>query len=103
MPDRMRLDLTARLTETVTADVTKLCPVKDETDTGTVTITYVIRGEAFELHALRTYLDTFADRRISHEDFTAEVAQTLNVDVVSSWVTAGMEVTCAVVRESEQG
>lgn len=102
MPDLLRIPA-PDVKVSIFADVAKLCPVKDETDTGTVAITYATRGEAFELHALRAYLDAFADRHVSHEDFTVVVAQTLKADVVSRWVTAGMEVTCAVVREPEQG
>lgn len=84
------------VTKTITAAVVKLCPVKDETDEGTVEITYRTASGAFELHDLRAHLDTFIERHISHEDFTAEIATTFGADVVTRWVTAGMEVTCAV-------
>lgn len=101
MPDLETIPA-ADVTVTIVAAVTKLCPVKDETDTGIVTIVYRTSGEAFELHALRAYFDGFTDRHLSHEDFTAEVADATGGDVTSLWATAGMEVTCAVVRESRQ-
>jgi NADPH-dependent 7-cyano-7-deazaguanine reductase QueF len=102
MPDLERVSA-ATVTETVTAAVTKLCPVRDETDEGTVTIVYTTRDGALELHALAAFLASFADQRMSHEDFTAWVADATGGNVTSRWVTAGMEVTCAVVREPIQG
>lgn len=84
---------------TITAPVVKQCPVKHETDDGTVTITYRTGGAAFELHDLAEYLETFAGRHVSHEDFTAAVATELSADVTSTWHTAGMEVRVAVLRQ----
>lgn len=92
---------TADVRVSISAPVKKLCPVKDEKDAGWVTIAYRTGGEAIELHGLAELLATFADRRLSHEDFTAELADALNADVSSRWMTAGMEVVCdAVLRES---
>jgi NADPH-dependent 7-cyano-7-deazaguanine reductase QueF len=87
--------LTADVDVTITAPVTKLCPVKDETDHGTVTLTYRTHGNGLELHAVAAYLDTFTTRHLSHEDFTAEVANATGCTVTSSWTTAGMTVTCS--------
>lgn len=85
----------ADVTVTITAPVSKLCPVKDERDNGTVTITYCTDGSAFELHDLAGYLRSFRDRHLSHEDFTHEIAEHLAAAVTSSWTTAGMTVACA--------
>jgi NADPH-dependent 7-cyano-7-deazaguanine reductase QueF len=76
----------------LTADVRKLCPIKDEVDDGTVTITYRTNGQAFELHELAAHLATFTNTRVSHETFTAELAGFLGASVRSEWVTAGMRV-----------
>lgn len=84
---------------TITAPVRKMCPVVNEVDEGTATIRYRTFGLAWELHALAAYLASFADRPLSHEDCTAEIAGHLNADVTTSWTTAGMEVTCAFFRE----
>lgn len=94
---------TADVNVTLTAPVTKLCPVKDETDTGTVTITYRTHGYAIEFHSLAAYLAEFTTRHLSHEDFTAQIAEATGGDVSSTWTTAGIEVTCAVLREPVRG
>lgn len=84
----------ADVTVAITAPVSKLCPVKNERDDGYVTIEYRTNGSAFELHALADYLRSFAERHLSHEDFTHEVATHLDADVSSTWATGGMTVTC---------
>jgi NADPH-dependent 7-cyano-7-deazaguanine reductase QueF len=85
----------ARVLVRVTAPVSKRCPFVDEIDVGTVTLTWSTDGKTAELHALREWLDTFKDRAISHEDFTREVADRLNGQAESTWMTAGMEVRCS--------
>lgn len=93
MPDLPRIpapDVKVR----ITADVAKLCPVKDEIDTGTVTLTYQTEGSALELHGLRAYLDRYATVRLSHEEFTRRVADDTGAEVESAWTTADMKVTC---------
>lgn len=76
----------------VTAPVTKMCPVKNEVDEGTVTISYQTHGKAIELHDLAAYLATFSDRHISHEEFVHLVARETGAEVSSIWATAGMSV-----------
>ena len=90
-------------TMTVTAPVRHLCPFKDEVDDGTVRITYSLAGRTLELHSLRAWLDTLADRTVSHEDLTRALSDTLthehhlaDVRVVTEWETAGMHVVVTV-------
>lgn len=87
---------------TATAHIQHLCPFVQEVDNGTITIVWDTDGWTLELHALRAYLNTFTDREISHEDLTDEVRAELachhgigNVDVSTTWRTAGMEVACS--------
>lgn len=89
-----QIDAPAGIVQTVTADVVKVCPVKNEIDKGTVTITYTIEGKSFELHALADYLASFATVAISHEDFTQFLAEDLSAQVRTEWTTAGMKVVC---------
>lgn len=76
---------------TLTAPVRKLCPVKDEVDEGTVTLSYRTgRLGALELHDLAAYFAGFTGRHLSHEEFTFEVARATGAEVSSSWETAGI-------------
>lgn len=91
----------ATVTMSATADIQHMCPFVHEVDNGSVTISWEAEGWTLELHALRAYLRTFADREIAHEELTAEIRDELsghyginNVSVTSSWRTAGMEVAC---------
>jgi NADPH-dependent 7-cyano-7-deazaguanine reductase QueF len=85
----------------ITAPIQHLCPFVNEVDNGTVTIGWATHGWTFELHSLRDYLGTFADREISHEALTQEIRDELSghhwhgilrVSVSSEWRTAGMRV-----------
>lgn len=85
-----------------------LCPVKDEIDTGEVTIQWTTNGKTIELHSLAAWLDSFIDVRVTHEDLTDEIASTIlglasgavvKVSVSFSTTTAGMGVV--VLRQSE--
>ena len=87
---------------TTTAGIQHLCPFVNEVDNGSITIGWTADGWTLELHALRTYLNTFHDREISHEELTAEIRAELSthhgvrdVTVTSTWRTAGMEVLCS--------
>lgn len=87
---------------TATAPIQHMCPFIQEVDNGTITVSWDAQGWTFELHALRAYFNTFAEREISHEELTNEVWHELtghygigNVSVTSSWRTAGMEVLCS--------
>ena len=97
----MRVACDAAVTVEVTADVVKLCPFRDEVDRGTLVVAWYAESHTLELHAFRAWLDCFATRRISHEDFTRLVASELTslfsdtVEVVATWQTAGMAIAVA--------
>lgn len=83
------------------APIRHLCPHKDEIDDGRISITWITRGSTLELHALREHLDNYADTKISHEHLTetimTELSEVPGVELESvetTWITAGVEVTC---------
>lgn len=87
---------------TVKGDARKKCPYRDEMDEGTAVITFdVPDGEdATELHALSAVLKI--DTPLSHEDFTRSLACHPSViRVVTTWQTAGLEVTVEVPDRRE--
>lgn len=86
---------------TVTGPVVKVCPYKDETDHGTVALTFdVADGDAPELHDLGKHLLWYADQSLSHEDFTRRLwIATGSASVRSTWTTAGLGVTVDVPGE----
>lgn len=82
---------------TVTGEVTKQCPYKDERDDGTATLTFEVGdGDGPELHGLSAYLSTFRGVPLSHEAFTRALlaADYDCVEVVTRWETAGLTVEC---------
>jgi hypothetical protein len=83
-------------TLTVTAQVTKRCPYKNERDDGTATLTFWVgNGDGPELHDLAHTLGSFRDEAISHEDFTRRLLGRPGCrEVVTRWTTAGMTVEC---------
>lgn len=85
----------------VSGRVRKKCPYKDESDHGTVTLTFdVPEGDAPELHNLAKYLEGFRDEAISHEDFTRNICRDLPViEVRTTWDTAGLSVEVLDRRE----
>ncbi len=92
----------SNVTLTVTATIQHMCPFVHEVDNGSVSITWETDGWTIELHSLRAYLNTFQDRKISHEELTEEIRAELNshqwinsVAVNTAWRTAGMEVACS--------
>jgi NADPH-dependent 7-cyano-7-deazaguanine reductase QueF len=91
----------ANVQMSATSPIQHMCPFVHEVDNGNVTIAWDADGWTLELHALRAYLNTFADREISHEELTDEVRAEVashhginNVTVETTWRTAGMEVRC---------
>lgn len=99
---RLTVPNTNDVTMTVTAPLKHLCPFVDEIDDGTIEITWAVDGATFELHALADYLRGFKDSRLSHEEITDAIRHDLScvpgvqlVSAVSTWTTAGMEVTCS--------
>lgn len=90
------------VTVTATGDLIHRCPHVNEVDYGTVTITWHVRGETYELHSLAEYLRGFKDADLSHEQITDRIRNDLSaeshiemVGVESTWQTAGMEVRCS--------
>jgi NADPH-dependent 7-cyano-7-deazaguanine reductase QueF len=85
---------------TVIAPARHLCPFKDEVDVGTVRLEWTTsRGATVELHALAALIATQMTARISHEQWTADLAEAVSARteiadlmVTSRWRTAGIEV-----------
>jgi hypothetical protein len=75
--------------------VIKECPYRHETDFGNLAIT--IPGGAPELHGLAAKIDALTATPVSHEDFTAQVAELLpaGTRVTTTWQTGpwSVEVT----------
>jgi NADPH-dependent 7-cyano-7-deazaguanine reductase QueF len=85
---------------TVTGGVTHLCPHRDETDLGWVTISWRCAGGTVELHSLRGWLDTYSTSRGSHEAIVGDIAAALaalegiaDVRVTGRFHTAGLGIT----------
>ena len=84
---------------TVSGPVTHRCPFVDERDLGTFYASWA--GDAIELHALASHLTTYAELSVTHEAMTAAIvawliaAGGIDVDVVTSWQTAGLSVEVA--------
>jgi NADPH-dependent 7-cyano-7-deazaguanine reductase QueF len=76
-----------------------LCPVKDETDEGTIEIGWDTTGVTLELHWLAGYLERWKDTDTTHEDAVQRIADRLrsygvaNVTVTFRGETAGLMVT----------
>ena len=80
---------------TLTRQVVKRCPYKDETDVGELAI--VIDGNAPELHELARQVDALAARPVSHEDFTSAVAALVpGAQVTTRWNTGPWSVEVSI-------
>jgi hypothetical protein len=80
---------------TLTRQVVKRCPYKDETDVGEIAI--VIGDEAPELHGLAADIDKLTVAPVSHEDFTWQVSRLLpGAHVTTRWRTGPWAVTVEV-------
>jgi NADPH-dependent 7-cyano-7-deazaguanine reductase QueF len=84
---------------TITGPIGHLCPYRDETDHGTIDITWTVAGQTLELHSLAAYLRGWADARLAHEQLTDLIRHDLatmpgitRVTVSTAWQTAGMRV-----------
>lgn len=91
----------ATVTLTATAGIQHMCPFVQEVDNGTVAITWRAEGWTIELHSLRSYLSSFHERAISHEELTEEIRAELNshhgisIEAIETlWRTAGMGIRC---------
>ncbi len=88
-----------------------LCPFKDEVDRGEVKIEWVTGEGTIELHSLAEWLGSWATVRVSHEQLTRGIVDSLSAldgitvtRVTSHWVTGGGDVSCsAVPRERVVG
>lgn len=81
---------------TASFPLTHECPYRDETDHGTVELTWTVEGRTLELHSVAEWLRTFEGRMTSHEALTARLWAVLAVDltlpgvvVTTEWDTAG--------------
>lgn len=74
---------------TISAQVSHLCPFKDEIDIGRIRLALT---EPTELHALAEYLQSFTDQVVTHEVMTQEIAKHTNAHVTTYWTTAGMDI-----------
>ena len=90
---------TADVRVTVTRTVQHRCPYVEESDHGTVEISWTVAGGTVELHSLDAYLDGYADSRISHEDLIDRIRHDLavltgitGVTVTGRYTTAGLHV-----------
>jgi NADPH-dependent 7-cyano-7-deazaguanine reductase QueF len=92
---------------TVSADAQHLCPFKDEVDYGTVRVSWsTSSGQTLELHALADLIRRNRRVEISHEQWTADLADAIrgassvnDLLVVSEWTTAGTTVIVTVPVE----
>ena len=79
--------------------VRKECPIKREADFGTVEIDWTTTNVSLELHALRTYIESYEGQPLTHEDFTLKVKTDLygegvdDVKVSATWRMEAMQVT----------
>lgn len=92
----------ADVTMTTRGALTHQCPHFPETDQGHITITWRVLSKTLELHSLAEYLREFKDATISHEQITDRIRHDLAtlpgidlISVVTTWDTAGMEVSCS--------
>lgn len=84
---------------TITRRVVKRCPFVDETDIGELTVE--IPGDAPELHDLGRQVDQFGNAKVSHEDYTRQIATLVPGAVVTTrWETGPWTVEC---REGPEG
>jgi NADPH-dependent 7-cyano-7-deazaguanine reductase QueF len=82
-----------------TFQATHRCPVREEVDRGVVTVVWTTHGSTLELALLADLIASYADERITHEGFVADLWETVAavegisaLRVLSSWRTAGGEI-----------
>lgn len=73
------------------------CPFADEADIGTVELVYdhdPAEG-VYDVREVVAFLASFTAERITHEDYTAALAQAFpGCTITTRFVTAGVEVVC---------
>src|SRR4051812_20574369 len=106
--DDLAVPCRARVAVRVTGPLRHRCPYRRETDLGTVTIDWTTDGHTLELHGLRAWLDLHTTMVISHEEITARLRRWLSerpgvadVEVYTSWVTAGLSVIISDTRATD--
>lgn len=84
---------------TITGQLVHQCPHVNETDNGTVTISWTCNGETLELHGLAQYLASFRGVPVTHETITEQIRGDLaaidgieDVTVSTTWTTAQLAV-----------
>lgn len=82
---------------TIRRPVIKRCPFRDEIDAGRLELT--LTGEAPELHGLDAAIEDLCTVPVSHEDFTASLADLLPPGSVvrSFWNTGSLDVEVEVI------
>lgn len=82
------------------AAIVHLCPFRPEVDRGHISVEWIAQTATFELHELGTYLASFAEEKVSHEQLTSRIFDHLSrhpgvivLGVRTRWQTAGMDVT----------
>lgn len=96
---KLNVPCSARVRVSTTSAAEHLCPYKDEADKGTVEIAWTTGSETVELHALAALVRARESTRISHEQWTEDLAMTISnsvdvhdVAVTSRWSTGGLSV-----------
>lgn len=62
-------------------EYTALCPRSGYPDMGAIIIDYIPNEKIVELKSIKLYINSFRDRKISHEDATNEIANKFCQDV----------------------
>jgi hypothetical protein len=92
------VDARPGITCAIQGRISHRCPVADEVDKGRVEIVWETTESTLELHSLRAYLASWADRATTHEDLCAQIADHITGAGVSLsrvtyfGVTAGLSV-----------
>jgi len=83
-----------------TPEFTCMCPVTDQPDFATVTITYVPAERIVELKSLKLYLWSYRDEGVHHEAVTNRILDDLvdllapkSMTVVTDWLVRGGIIT----------
>jgi 7-cyano-7-deazaguanine reductase len=79
-----------------TPELTCLCPVTGQPDFATIVITYVPDDQIVELKSLKSYLWSFRNEEVHHEDITNRILDDLvsalspsSMTVVTEWLIRG--------------
>jgi len=106
MSNILTVDCESSATVTVTSSLVHQCPFRHEIDNGSITITWICDNRTIELHSLATYLQTFADTEISHEEIASVILSYLSsldsrirlISVHATFLTAGIGMEIDIFR-----